>query len=196
MSATRFVEGEPLGTFEYHGTRQDDPNDIYPHEHRRELRGNRVFWAWLAHDDSRAVNTRNILIAADGRSYVRHYMYDFGATLGSATRFAEPATNNHETYLDKGAQLQSPGDARPRRPKYLRGHAPIGPPAAGAFDSTSFEPGCGSRTTRIRHSPTCGRTMRSGGRGWCHGSRTPRFGRSSIRRSSTILRQASTSRVC
>ena len=32
-------------------------------------------------------------------------MYDFGAILGSATRFAEPASSNHETYLDKDASL-------------------------------------------------------------------------------------------
>jgi hypothetical protein len=46
MSATRFHQGEPVGNFEYHGTRSDDPNDIHPHEHRRELRANRVFAAW------------------------------------------------------------------------------------------------------------------------------------------------------
>ena len=38
MTASRFVEGTPLEGFNYFGTRPDDPNDIYPHEHRRELR--------------------------------------------------------------------------------------------------------------------------------------------------------------
>jgi hypothetical protein len=52
LSATRFHEGEDIGEFEYYGTRSDDPNDIHPHEHRRELRANRIFCAWLAHDDS------------------------------------------------------------------------------------------------------------------------------------------------
>jgi hypothetical protein len=49
MSAGRFVEGRPMGNFTHFGTRPDDPNDIYPHEHRRELRANRVFAAWINH---------------------------------------------------------------------------------------------------------------------------------------------------
>src|SRR5687768_16243971 len=40
---SRFAEGRPVGYFKYYGTRPDDPNDIHLHEHRRELRGNRVF---------------------------------------------------------------------------------------------------------------------------------------------------------
>ena len=67
VSAEHFLSGEDMGRFEYHGTRADDPNDIYPHEHRRELRGSRVFAAWLNHDDSRAVNTMVMRHVEDGR---------------------------------------------------------------------------------------------------------------------------------
>ena len=77
--------GSPLGNFRYYGTRPDDPNDIVPHEHRRELRGARVFAAWLNHDDSRGVNSLDMLETADGRGWVRHYMFDFGSILGSGT---------------------------------------------------------------------------------------------------------------
>ena len=66
LSAARYA-GEDVGHFEYHRTRSDDPNDVFPHEHRRELRANRVVAAWLAHDDSRAVNTRNIKVKEGGR---------------------------------------------------------------------------------------------------------------------------------
>ena len=140
FSATRFHEGEPVGNFQYHGTRSDDPNDIHPHEHRRELRANRVFAAWLAHDDSRAINTLDLLVSANGRKHIRHYMYDFGAILGSATRFADSSSSNHETYLDKNASLAALASFGLAIPRHLRVPRADGPPSAGAIDSTSFDP--------------------------------------------------------
>jgi hypothetical protein len=83
--ASRQLPGTDLGPFRYAGTRPDDPNDIHPHEHRRELRGMRVFAAWLNHDDSRALNTRDTLVTRDGRRIVWHHLLDFGSTLGSGT---------------------------------------------------------------------------------------------------------------
>ena len=59
--------------------RRDDPNDIFAHEDRRELRGLRVFCAWLNHDDSRGINSLDMLETADGRGWVKHYMFDFGS---------------------------------------------------------------------------------------------------------------------
>ena len=65
---SRFADGRPVGYFKYYGTRPDDPNDIHPHEHRRELRANRVFSAWLNHDDSRAINSLDMLEGPPGGS--------------------------------------------------------------------------------------------------------------------------------
>jgi hypothetical protein len=84
-TASRFADGRYLGPFRYYGTRPDDPNDTVPHEHRRELRGNRVFAAWLNHDDSRAGNSLDMLVSEGGRTFVKHYMFDFGSILGSGT---------------------------------------------------------------------------------------------------------------
>jgi hypothetical protein len=86
---SRFAPGKPLGNFRYYGTRPDDPNDIVAHEHRRELRGARVFGAWLNHDDSRGINSLDMLETAGGRSWVKHYMFDFGSILGSGTVYAQ-----------------------------------------------------------------------------------------------------------
>ena len=42
--ASRYPDGAPLGHCRYDRTRPDDPNDIVPHEHRRDLRGNLLTW--------------------------------------------------------------------------------------------------------------------------------------------------------
>jgi hypothetical protein len=86
---SRFADGRPVGYFKYYGTRPDDPNDIHPHEHRRELRANRVFSAWLNHDDSRGLNSLDMLEEAAGRKYIRHYMFDFGSIMGSGSTTAQ-----------------------------------------------------------------------------------------------------------
>jgi hypothetical protein len=85
--ASRNLPGRPVGAFRYYGTRPDDPNDIFPHEHRRELRGLAVFSAWLNHDEVRSTNSLDTLVpAGDGRrQIVRHHLLDFGSTLGSGS---------------------------------------------------------------------------------------------------------------
>jgi hypothetical protein len=84
----RVIAGKGLpkiGEFRFFGTHPDDPNDIVPHEHRRELRGMRVFAAWLNHVDVKGKNTLDALITENGRGYIRHYLQDFGSALGSAS---------------------------------------------------------------------------------------------------------------
>jgi hypothetical protein len=81
--AARALPGRPLGGFRYYGTRPDDPNDVIPHEHRRELRALKVFGAWTNLVDMKAGNTLDTLIAEDGKNVVRHYLQDVGSTFGT-----------------------------------------------------------------------------------------------------------------
>jgi len=84
--ASLFLKGKPLGPYKYFGVRKDDPNDTVPHEHRRELRGLSVFCAWVAHDDSRSINSLDMLVSEGGLPpHIRHHLIDFGSTLGSAS---------------------------------------------------------------------------------------------------------------
>jgi hypothetical protein len=80
--AGRMIAGRILGDFLYQGTRPDDPNDLVPHEHRRELRGLRVFAAWTNLTDLKASNTLDSLVTENGRSIIRHYLQDVGSTFG------------------------------------------------------------------------------------------------------------------
>jgi hypothetical protein len=83
--ASRFVPGRPIGPFLFFGTRPDDPNDVFPHQDRRELRGLWVLAAWLNHNDTKSGNSLDTVIEEGGRRFLRHYLIDFGATLGSAS---------------------------------------------------------------------------------------------------------------
>ena len=79
------LAGEAVGPFKFYGMRGDDPNDVFPHQHRRELRGYRVFCAWLNHDDSRSVNSLDVYVEEEDRSFVRHYLLDFASALGAGS---------------------------------------------------------------------------------------------------------------
>ena len=81
--AARAVPGRPIGGFKYYGTRPDDPNDVVPHEHRRELRALKVFGAWTNLVDMKAGNTLDAVVVDNGRSVVRHYLQDVGSTFGT-----------------------------------------------------------------------------------------------------------------
>ena len=83
--ASKYLSGIPIGPFKYKGIRKDDFNDIVPHHHRRELRGLRIISAWLNHFDTKDNNTLDMYITENGKNYVKHYLIDFGATLGSAS---------------------------------------------------------------------------------------------------------------
>jgi hypothetical protein len=133
------VEGKPVGPYKYFGTRGDDPNDIVPHEHRRELRGLGIFAAWLDHNDSRSINSLDTLVQGDGATYVRHHLMDFGSTLGSLSTSAKTARSGGEYYLDfKPApkQIATLGLAVP-----YWAHAKYpGIPAVGGFEAATFKP--------------------------------------------------------
>jgi hypothetical protein len=137
--ASKLLTGSPVGPFQYFGTRSDDPNDIFPHENRRELRGLRVFAAWLNHDDSRAINTLDTLVDDAGQRYVRHYLIDFGSTLGSGSTGPQKARAGSEYLWEPKpvfARMATLGLwdrawVRTKYPNY---------PAIGNFEARDFQP--------------------------------------------------------
>ena len=101
--ASRALPGRPIGPFRFYGLRPDDPNDVVPHEHRRELRGYGTFAAWVNHVDSKSINTMDTVIEQDGRQVIRHHLLDFGSTIGSAGVYPREPFEGTE-YLVEGRQ--------------------------------------------------------------------------------------------
>lgn len=89
MQSSKWLDGVPLGPFRYEGVRSDDPNDVIPHEDRRELRGARLLAAWINHFDTREQNSMmtwqasNPKDAESSPGYVKHYYLDISDALGS-----------------------------------------------------------------------------------------------------------------
>lgn len=82
-SASLFVEGDPIGYFSFNSSRSVDVNDVVRHEDRREVRGLRVFSSWMNHHDMRRGNTMDVIVKKEGGWFIKHYLIDFGASLGS-----------------------------------------------------------------------------------------------------------------
>jgi hypothetical protein len=138
--ASLMIPGKGLGPFRYEGTRSDDPNDLIPHENRRDLRGLFVFCAWLNHTDAKASNSYNALVQADGVRFVRHYLIDFGSALGSDGDIAKDARFGNEYQVPTaglvfkslfGLSLHSPGWERAVYPNLK---------AMGRIESKLFDP--------------------------------------------------------
>ena len=98
------LPGRPVGGFKYYGTRPDDPNDVVPHEHRRELRALQVFGAWANLVDMKAGNTLDTVITENGRGVIRHYLQDVGSTFGTGALAARDGDEGYE-YLYQGDTL-------------------------------------------------------------------------------------------
>ncbi|MEE8349783.1 MAG: hypothetical protein V3R94_09450 [Acidobacteriota bacterium] len=137
--ASLALSGKPLGPFEYFGTRPDDPNDIFPHQNRRELRGLRVFSAWLNHDDARAINTLNTYIEESDGGYVKHHLLDFGSCLGSGSVKPQSRRAGYEYIAELTPNLNS-GLSLGWKDRAWRDIEYPDFPAVGRLESDLFEP--------------------------------------------------------
>lgn len=134
-----FLPGADVGKFTYTGTRRDDPNDLIPHEFRRELRGMYVIASWVNHADAGDKNTFDAYIGEDGRHFIRHYLIDFGSALGSGAFVNGPYRVGHEYVFDGAAMGRSFVTLGVwRRPWEVQGQ--IRYPEVGYYQPELFEP--------------------------------------------------------
>ena len=72
--ASQILEGLPLGPIPEKGVRAHDPNDWFPHEDRRVLRGLRIFCAFTNLSDFSADNTLDMYVGKKNEGYVKHHI--------------------------------------------------------------------------------------------------------------------------
>ena len=142
IAASKYLEGQLLGPFRYYGTRSDDPNDVVPHEHRRELRGLRLFAAWTNHDDTRAQNTQDSWVEVGGLRFVRHYLIDFGSAFGSAGFDVQPPDLGFQYWLDLDEVKRNALSFGLRTPAYRKVDWPNFPEygAVGRWEAKAYDP--------------------------------------------------------
>jgi hypothetical protein len=137
--ASRLVEGEPKGPFFFEGRRRDDPNDHYRHEYRRELRGVWVLAAWLNHADLIFQNTLDVWVDPPG--YLKHYLVDFSASLGSSQVAPHNPREAYEYEFDLGAALARMLTLGFHRTGWEGRAWETIHPSVGALPAEDFEPG-------------------------------------------------------
>jgi hypothetical protein len=135
-SSSQFLDGIPKGGFASEGTRSDDPNDVVPHEHRRELRGLKIFAAWLDHTDMKEDNGLDMYVTEGGRSFLKHYLIDFGETLGGHAAEKGRLEDGYEHWWDWSEQSKALFSfglwERPWESRQPSGFTSVGPvPSAG-----------------------------------------------------------------
>lgn len=133
------------GYMPFEGRKKGDPQDLIPHEDRRSLRALRVFGSWLNHYDLREGNTLDVIEEEDGNAFIKHYLIDFGSTLGSAASHPKVPTAGYEHIVD----WFEVGKATPTlkvvekqwEQKWDEANRQIAYPAIGYFDNSRFDPG-------------------------------------------------------
>jgi hypothetical protein len=95
------IVGNLIGPARWYGTRSDDPNDVFPHEHRRSARGLYVMCAWLNHTDIKAGQTLDSVIETNGVQHIKHYLVDFGSMRGSDSFEPKNARFGHRYMIEK-----------------------------------------------------------------------------------------------
>jgi hypothetical protein len=129
-----------LGPYQVYSTRSDDPNDIVPHEHRRDLRGLFVIASWIDWATARAIATMDAVID-DGVAppHVRHHLVDFVSSLGAGGDGPKRAWDGNDPLFDGRAALKNLVGFGVWSPRWMRARYPD-IRGVGRFESQTFDP--------------------------------------------------------
>ena len=141
VMASLAINGKLMGPHLYQGVRSDDPNDLIPHQQRRDLRGLAVFAAWLNHTDAKAANSMDTLEGSGSDARMVHYLLDFGALFGSDSTIAKDPRHGREfTFPTSRAQLKQVSTFGLDFPGWQTVHYPSELKGAGNFTAEAFDP--------------------------------------------------------
>ncbi len=138
--AIYFPPDRYIGPSSFGGRRYGDRNDRIPHQHRRGLRGYRMFCAWLNLTSPSDATTANVFrLVEDGKGYIEHYVYDFSSAFGGAgtwTKVPDPSEFEREGYGTAIANLFTVG----LHTKEAGEKDEFGFLASGSFDPARWSP--------------------------------------------------------
>ena len=104
------------------------------------MRAARVFAAWVNHDDSRANNTLDMIEGDGKQAALRHYMFDFGSIMGSATTGPDNARAGRSYLIDAPTAWRALQTFGLWAPAWARRHIAPYHPSVGPFTADGFEP--------------------------------------------------------
>jgi hypothetical protein len=141
VMASLSIPGRSIGPFRYESIRSDDPNDLIPHDRRRDLRGLAILFAWLNHTDAKGDNSLDSVVGKGPDARIIHHLLDFGDSFGSDSDIAKDPRHGQEFWLptsrEQAHRALTVGFVptaweTARYPHHL--------PAAGNFTATGFDP--------------------------------------------------------
>jgi hypothetical protein len=139
LMASLSIPPKIVGPFRYAGVRSDDPNDLVPHEQRRDLRGLAVLFAWLNHTDAKGENSLDSVEGQGENARFVHHLLDFGDCFGSDSDIAKDPRHGQE-YIVLPVNWSRTYTLGLRPADWETVHYPHEMKAVGNFTADAFDP--------------------------------------------------------
>ena len=121
--------------------RNDDSNDLIPHDRRRDLRGLEVLFAWLNHTNAKGDNSLDSIDGKGPDARIVHHLLDFGDSFGSDSDIAKDPRHGQEFWLPTTREQTNCAMPLGLVPtSWEKAKYPHQLPTVGNFTATGFDP--------------------------------------------------------